>query len=108
VTFRRSEKRIRASYTRDVTGELVFIGRRPTLVASFAGPGAAARFAEWRTANGEVLAGIPPEALRVEYGRAGAERLIRVRVEESVLPPGLEGPDEAGAADGLPPRTPAA
>jgi hypothetical protein len=91
-----------------VPGELVFIGRRPKLVASFAGPGAAARFAEWRAANAELLAAIPSETVRVEYGRAGAHRLIRVRVDESALPAGLEGPDEAGAADGLPPTTPAA
>ena len=89
-------------------GELVFIGRRPKLVASFAGPGAAARFAEWRTANAELLASVSPDALRVEYGRAGAGRLIRVRVDEAALPPGLIGPDEAGPADGLPPTTPAA
>ncbi|MBA2615717.1 MAG: hypothetical protein H0U90_08070 [Actinobacteria bacterium] len=89
-------------------GELLFIGRRPKLVASFAGPGAAGRFAEWRAANGNVLGSLPAEAVRVEYGRAGAERLIRVRIEETVLPQGLEGPDEAGAAEGLPPRPSAA
>ena len=89
-------------------GELVFIGRRPKLVASFAGPGAAARFADWRAASAELLASIPAEAIRVEYGRAGAHRLIRVRIDESAVPPGLDGPDEAGAADGLPPTTPAA
>ena len=89
-------------------GELRFIGRRPRLVASFAGPGAADRFAAWRAANGSVLSSVPVEALRVEYGRAGTQRLIRVRIDEEHLPPGLEGPDEAGAADGLPPPTPAA
>lgn len=85
-------------------GELRGIGRRPKLVASFAGPGAAGRFGEWRARNAHLLADVPVEALRVEYGRAGAQRLIRVRIDEAHLPPGLEGPDEAGAADGLPPR----
>jgi hypothetical protein len=86
-----------------VPGELIPIGRRPKLVASFAGPGAAERFQGWLTANSELLAGVPPEGFKVEYARAGSERLIRVRVDETVLPPGLEGPNEAGAADGLPP-----
>ena len=91
-----------------MTGELLPIGRRPKLVASFTGPGAAGRFAEWRAANGDLLADVPVEAMRVEYGRAGSSRLIRVRIEEHFLPAALAGPDEAGAADGLPPRTPAA
>jgi hypothetical protein len=89
-------------------GELRFIGRRPKLVASFAGPGAAGRFAEWRERNAALLATVPAEALRVEYGRAGAQRLVRVRIDEEHVPAGLEGPDEAGAADGLPPQDPAA
>ena len=89
-------------------GELVFIGRRPKLVASFAGPSAARRFGEWRERNAELLARVPVAALRVEYGRAGSERLIRVRIDENAVPPGLDGPDEAGAADGLPPHDPAA
>ena len=89
-------------------GELRFIGRRPKLVASFAGPGAAKRFAEWRARNGELLAAVPAVALRVEYGRAGSHRLIRVRIDEEHLPANLSGPDEAGAADGLPPHNPAA
>ncbi len=89
-------------------GELIRIGERPKLVASFQGPGAAARFADWRARHAKRLAGVPPEALRVEYGRAGSERLIRVRIEEQHLPEGLEGPNEAGAADGLPPTPPAA
>jgi hypothetical protein len=91
-----------------VTGELLPIGRRPKLVASFAGRGAAGRFAEWRVTNAELLSAVPVEATRVEYGRAGSSRLIRVRIEERFVPSALAGPDEAGAADGLPPRTPAA
>jgi hypothetical protein len=91
-----------------VPGELRRIGRRPKLVASFAGPGAAERFHEWRTRNAELLAAVPVEAFRVEYGRAGAQRLIRARIDEAHAPAGLDGPDEAGAADGLPPRRPAA
>ena len=88
-----------------MAGELVPIGRRPKLVASFVGPGAAERFAEWRAANDELLAAVPVDTMRVEYGRAGSQRLIRVRVEEERVPAGLSGPDEAGAADGLPPRS---
>jgi hypothetical protein len=86
-----------------VPGELVPIGRRPRLVASFAGPGAAERFAAWRAEHAELLGSVPPEALRVEHGGAGAGRTIRVRIDEGHLPAGLDGPDEAGAADGLPP-----
>ena len=89
-------------------GELRFIGRRPKLVASFAGPGAATRFAEWREQNAALLSSVPVGALRVEYGRAGSHRLVRVRIDEEHLPEGLVGPDEAGAADGLPPHDPAA
>ena len=89
-------------------GELRFIGQRPRLVASFRGPGAAARFAEWRGRNAALLTSIPGEAVRVEYGRAGSHRLIRVRIDEEHMPPGLVGPTEAGAADGLPPEDPAA
>jgi hypothetical protein len=91
-----------------VPGELREIGRRPKHVASFAGPGAAERFNEWRLANADLLAGVPADALRVEYGGAGANRWIRARIEELHLPEGLTGPDEAGAADGLPPSPSAA
>lgn len=91
-----------------MAGELVRIGRRPKLVASFTGPGAARRFNEWRTRNAEILASVPVEAFRVEYGRAGSQRLIRARIDDVHLPDGLEGPDEAGAADGLPPTPTAA
>ena len=89
-------------------GELREIGRRPKLVASFAGPGAAERFHEWRSQNAELLARVPVDSLRVEYGRAGSRRVIRARIEELHLPEGLHGPDEAGASDGLPPAPTAA
>ena len=91
-----------------MTGELVDIGRRPKLVASFAGRGAGERFRGWRDENAELLAGVPIDAVRVEYGSAASGQIVRVRIDESHLPPGLEGPDEAGPADGLPPRNPAA
>jgi hypothetical protein len=86
-----------------VPGELVPIGRRPKLVASFAGTGAAERFAAWRAQHAEVLGSVPSEAFRVEHAGAGVGRTIRVRIDEGHLPAGLDGPDEAGAADGLPP-----
>jgi hypothetical protein len=91
-----------------VAGELLDIGRRPKLVASFGGPGATARFDEWRTRNADALARVAPEAYRVEYGRAGSGIFVRVRIDEEHLPPGLEGPDEIGAAAGLPPDSDAA
>jgi hypothetical protein len=86
-----------------VPGELRPIGSRPRQVASFTGPGAAARFQAWREANAAALAAVPVEALRVEHAGFGAARTIRVRIAEEAIPPGLEGPDEAGPGDGLPP-----
>jgi hypothetical protein len=86
-----------------VPGELVPIGRRPKQVASFAGPGAPGRFKAWREANAALLDGVPVEALRVEHAGFGPARTIRVRIAEDAIPAGLEGPDEAGPADGLPP-----
>jgi hypothetical protein len=91
-----------------VAGELLDIGRRPKLVASFAAPRAAERFNEWRERNAELLASVPAEALRVEYGRTGEGVYVRVRIDEAHVPSGLEGPDEAGAGAGLPPRPSAA
>jgi hypothetical protein len=70
-----------------VAGELVDIGFRPKLVASFDPPGAAERFREWQAANAEPLAGVAPEAMRVEYGRTGDGLYVRVRIDESQLPP---------------------
>ncbi len=72
-----------------MAGELVDIGFRPKLVASFDPPGAAERFAEWRQANEDTLATVPAEALRVEYGRTGEGLYVRVRIDESQLPAGL-------------------
>jgi hypothetical protein len=72
-----------------VAGELVDIGFRPKLVASFDPPGAEAAFREWHAANAEALAQVPAEALRVEYGRTGEGLYVRVRIDESQLPAGL-------------------
>jgi hypothetical protein len=69
-----------------MAGELLPIGTRPKLVASFDPPDAEARFREWQAANAEALAGIPPEAWRVEYGRPGVGPYVRVRVDEEHLP----------------------
>jgi hypothetical protein len=72
-----------------VAGELLPIGTRPKLVASFEPPGAVSRFQEWRAAHAEALAAIPPEAWRVEYGRTGVGAYVRVRVDEAHLPEGI-------------------
>ena len=72
-----------------MAGELLPIGMRPKLVVSFDPPGALARFEVWRTAHENVLAGIPVDAWRVEYGRTGVGPYVRVRVDESHLPAGL-------------------
>jgi hypothetical protein len=68
-----------------MAGELVDIGFRPKLVASFDPPDAEQRFAEWRAANRGLLDALPPDAYRVEYGRTGAGLYVRVRVDESAL-----------------------
>jgi hypothetical protein len=72
-----------------VAGELVPIGTRPKLVASFDPPDAEERFRGWQTAHADALAGIPPQAWRVEYGRTGVGLYIRVRVDEEHLPESL-------------------
>ena len=77
-------------------------------MASFTAPGATERFNEWRSQNAELLARVPLTAFRVEYGRTRAGLYVRVRIDEGQVPPGLVGPNEAGAADGLPPEPPAA
>ena len=87
-----------------MAGELLEIGTRPRLVASFTGVGAEGRFIRWRGENAGALERVPPAALRVEYGRAAKGLYVRVRIDEAHLPEGLAGPDEAGAAAGLPPR----
>lgn len=71
-----------------MAGELLPIGTRPKLVASFDPPDAVKRFEEWRRAHAEALAGIPGEAWRVEYGRTGVGPYVRVRVDEAHLPVG--------------------
>jgi len=76
----------------DVTGELRPIGTRPTLVASFDPPGAADAHHSWREEHAASLAGVPADAIRVEYGRAaGGGLFVRVRIDEQHLPPGLAG-----------------
>jgi len=72
-----------------VAGELLPIGTRPKLVASFEPPGAVKRFEEWRTAHADALAAIRPDAWRVEYGRTGVGAYVRVRVDEAHLPESL-------------------
>jgi hypothetical protein len=69
-----------------VAGELLPIGTRPKLVASFDPPDAVARFREWQTAHVDTLAKIPAESWRVEYGRTGIGPYVRVRVDEAHLP----------------------
>jgi hypothetical protein len=66
-----------------VAGELVDIGLRPRLVASFEPPGAEAAFLAWRERHAQELAAVPPEAVRVEYGRTGEGLYVRVRIDEA-------------------------
>ena len=73
-----------------MAGELLDIGTRPKLVASFDPPGAEVGFREWEATHAEALAAIPAEAWRVEYGRTGTGLYVRVRVDEEHLPAGLE------------------
>lgn len=73
-----------------MAGELLSIGTRPRLVASFDPPDAEARFKEWQAAHAEALAGIPPEAWRVEYGRTGVGLYVRVRIDEEHQPESLK------------------
>ena len=75
-----------------MAGELLDIGTRPKLVASFDPPDAEARFREWQAAHAEALAGIPAEAWRVEYGRTGVGAYVRVRVDETHMPANLATP----------------
>jgi hypothetical protein len=72
-----------------LAGELIDIGFRPKLVTSFDPPDAADRFAAWQRENAAVLAGVPADALRVEYGRTGDGLYVRVRIDESQFPAGL-------------------
>jgi hypothetical protein len=73
-----------------VPGELLPIGTRPTLVASFEPPRADEAFRRWRAEHEAALSEVPAEALRVEYGRAPQGGLfVRVRIDEGQLPPSL-------------------
>jgi hypothetical protein len=78
-----------------VAGELVDIGKRPLLVASFEPPGAAGRFNAWREEHADALAAVPEAALRVEYGRTGQGLFVRVRIDEAHVPKGLRPPPAA-------------
>jgi hypothetical protein len=72
-----------------VAGELLDIGFRPKLVASFDPPGAEEAFRVWREEHAAALEAVQPEAFRVEYGRTGAGLYVRVRIDEDALPPAL-------------------
>jgi hypothetical protein len=75
-----------------VAGELRPIGTRPKLVASWDPPQAAESFRRWQAEHAEMLREVPPDALRVEYGRAPQGGLyVRVRIDEAHLPTGLTG-----------------
>jgi hypothetical protein len=70
-------------------GELLPIGTRPKLVASFDPPKADEAFRRWREENASALDAVPAAALSVEYGRAPAGGLfVRVRIDERHLPLG--------------------
>jgi hypothetical protein len=72
-----------------VPGELVSSGWRSRVVAAFDPPDAADAYARWQAEHADELARIPPEAMRIEYGRRGEGLYIRVRVEETQIPAGL-------------------
>ncbi len=73
-----------------MAGELRPIGTRPTLVASFDPPGADEAFLRWREKHADALAAVPPEAMRIEYGRAiGGGLAVRVRIDEQHVPDSL-------------------
>ena len=64
-------------------------------MASFDPPGAAEAFRRWREEHAEALENVPPEAMRVEYGRAAAGGLyVRVRIDERCLPAELASPTD--------------
>lgn len=59
------------------------------MVAAFDPPDAAAAFARWQEEHADALAAVPPEAMRVEYGRRGEGLYVRVRIEETKIPAAL-------------------
>lgn len=83
-----------------MTGELLPIGTRPRLVASFEPPGADEAFRAWHKRHADTLASVPPAALRVEYGRAPEGGLaVRVRIDEEHVPSEMVG-ERAGRPQG--------
>jgi hypothetical protein len=74
-----------------VAGELLDIGLRPRLVASFAPPAAEEAFLEWRERHAHELEAVPLDAVRVEYGRTGEGLYVRVRIDEAHLKGGFSG-----------------
>lgn len=75
-----------------MAGELLDIGTRPKLVASFDPPGADEAFRSWAERNAGPLAQVPAEAFRIEYGRTGEGLYVRVRIDEAHLPGELRDP----------------
>jgi hypothetical protein len=74
-----------------MAGELLDIGLRPKLVASFEPPSAEEAFREWSERHAQELSAVPLDAVRVEYGRTGEGLYIRVRIDEAHLRGGLTG-----------------
>ena len=72
-----------------MAGELLDIGTRPKLVASFEPPGADEAFRAWAERHADALDRIPADTLRVEYGRTGEGLYVRVRIDEAHLPAAL-------------------
>jgi hypothetical protein len=73
-------------------GELLPIGTRPKLVASFDPPGADAAYKRWHEEHAASLASVSADSMRVEYGRAPSGGLfVRVRIDEQDLPADLGG-----------------
>jgi hypothetical protein len=81
-----------------VPGELVSSGWRSRVVASFDPPDAASAYARWQEEHAKALASVPPASMRVEYGRRGEGLYVRVRIEESAIPPELRPEPPAPAA----------
>jgi hypothetical protein len=85
-----NRSRLSRAYDGPMAGELLPIGTRPRLVASFESPGADDEYRRWRNEHAEALVEVPPDAMRVEYGRAqGGGLYVRVRIDEEHLPAAL-------------------